>query len=85
MTNAQKLMLIKKIMGLSHEAFAGLLDVSQRTVFRWKSGESDPYHFTVRCAEQYLNVNQSVEYRNVVEDYEKKSYEQSLIEGGYHA
>ena len=62
MKNSEKLRTIRKIMGLRVDAFATILGVSDRTVYRWEGGSREPHSSMCRIAELFLNAEQMQQY-----------------------
>lgn len=67
MTNAQKIALIREILDLKPSGLAALLNVTERTVYRWLDGTREPHASIVSLAEKYLSSEGQREFWRLVD------------------
>ena len=79
MTFSERIAAIRKEMKLSQEKFGELVNVSQRTVAFWESGERMPSRVSVSCIADRLGV--SVDYLLGLSD-EKSNKKQPAVHHG---
>ena len=79
MTFSERIAAIRKEMKLSQEKFGELVNVSQRTVAFWESGERMPSRTTISCMADRLGV--SVDYLLGLSD-EKANKKQPAVQHG---